>query len=121
MRCVLLNAMPLNAMPFEAFTLNVRKVSVAELKQLVQLCSELQNFVRHEATVKLLSSLLSVNLTQSAALYRYQDGDKLVVVSLKAPVRGQEVASLSVSDLEIYVVDVSTSAKTPQLRTVTVP
>ena len=121
MRCVLLNAMPLNAVPFEAFTLSVRRVSATELKQLVQLCSELQNFVRHEATARLLSSLLSVNLTPSAGLYRYQDGDRLIVVSLKAPARGQEVASLSVSDLEIYVVDVSASAKTPQQRTVTVP
>ena len=121
MRCVLLNAMPLNAVPFEAFTLNVRKVSATELKQLVQLCSELQNFVRHEATAKLLSSLLSVNLTPSAGLYRYQGGDKLIVVSLKTPVRGQEVASLGISDLEIYVVDVNTSAKIPQQRTVTVP
>jgi hypothetical protein len=53
----------------------------------------------------MLSEILGKQLTPSAELYMWREGDVLVVVGLKKPVRGQEV-EVSVEDLDFVVVRV---------------
>ncbi len=106
-RLVLLNALPLNIFGLEEgefIELVIERVGVDELKKVVSEVSEVACFIRHRATIEILSRLLGIELKPSAELYRYRPSDKLAVITLRKPVRGQEVEDLSVEDLEIYLV-----------------
>jgi hypothetical protein len=66
----------------------------------------LENYIRHESTIRVLSKLLNVELKPNTGLYTYKDGDILIIVTLKKPPRGQEVEVKS-EDLEYFVCTVS--------------
>jgi hypothetical protein len=103
-RIAVLNALPLNAIQREV--INIKCVRFSNINTLRDLAiireKELVNYIRHESTIKVLNKLLGVELKPSADIYKYEWGDALVVVTLKKPVRGQEVEVKS-EDLEYFV------------------
>jgi len=104
-RCVLLNALPLNSFPdeFEEFSIVVRKISIDYMKRYLETyCHEVVSFIRHEATVKVLSEVLETEIKQSSELYRYHSLDSIFVVTLRNPVRGQEKKDIKAEDLYIF-------------------
>jgi hypothetical protein len=90
-RTVLLNALPLNAIPFSVFSVACKKTAPTAIADVVARSEAVENYVRHESTVKLLSRLLNVDLKPSSGLYEYKNSDVLVIVTLKKPQRGQEI------------------------------
>jgi hypothetical protein len=83
-------------------TMYYKRITLDELEELAK-DAEVVNFVRHESTVKLLSNALEKQLTPNAGLYTWQEGDILVIVGLKKPVRGQEMQIVA-DDLDLVVV-----------------
>jgi hypothetical protein len=83
-------------------TMYYKRISLDELKELAK-DAEVVNFVRHESTVKLLSSALGKQVTPNPGLYQWVDGDILVVVGLKKPIRGQEM-QVTADDLDLVLV-----------------
>jgi len=111
-RLVFLNALPLNALPRAHLELDVLPVSnINELATWVQrrLAEgfQLVHFIRHPATITALRSIgIPLPEQPNSGLYSYSHGDIIVVVTLRAPVRGQEQAQVSISDLEAWIVTV---------------
>ena len=66
---------------------------------------EILCFIRHESTVSVLNKVFGLNLKPSNELYQYREGDVLVVVGLKKPIRGHEV-HVTIADLDIAMVSV---------------
>jgi len=110
-RIVFLNALPLNAMPRRHIQLDVIPVSMNDLVQWVQRRLqegyEVVHFIRHSATIQALRAAgVPLSETPNAGLYTYQPNDIIVVITLRAPQRGQEQQQVSPSDLEAWVVAV---------------
>jgi len=109
-RIVILNALPLNALPRAHLRVDILPVSISELAGWVQRRVaegyEVIHFIRHPATVQALRSIGIPLSEPNVGLYSYSHGDIIVVVTLRNPTRGQEVAQVSVSDLEAWVVAV---------------
>jgi hypothetical protein len=105
---VFLGALPLNALPRR--TLNISVMPVV-LKDLVEWVSRRLNegyrithYIRHAGTIAALKALgIPLDDKPNADLYRYRDGDILVIVSLRNPPRGQDVAQVSPEDLEAWI------------------
>jgi len=85
---------------FRELTIWYKRISVEELVELVKRAGEVLNYVRHESTVRLLSQVLERDLTPNAGLYKWAEGDELIIVGLKKPIRGQEV-QVSAEDLDL--------------------
>ena len=109
-RYVFLNALPLNALGITKPTrIIVTPVKIDTLRQLAPLMREsgsVECYIRHPATVNLLNKLLGLNLQPSNGLYSYQLGDVLYVVTLKKPIRGQEINDITENDIDIYQIEV---------------
>jgi len=110
-RIVILNALPLNALPRSHLELDVLPVSLQDLAQWVQRRLQegwqLVHYIRHPATIVALRQLgIPLPETPNSGLYSYDAGDIIVVVSLRAPQRGQEQQQVNISDLEAWVVTV---------------
>ena len=103
-RLVILNALPLNAFNAEELTLRVRRIGFGELPRLAGSHDSVIHYIRHQATISLLSKYMPISNTPNPGLYRYEPGDTLLVVVLKAPQRGQEVSNLTEGDVELYLV-----------------
>jgi len=101
-RMVFLNALPLNAIPYNSFVVICRRVRLEALRDLVA-DSVVESYIRHEATLKVVSSVLGVDLKPSSGLYSYIPGDALAVITLKKPVRGQEVVEVKQEDLDVLL------------------
>ena len=63
------------------------------------------NYIRHPSTVRILNEVLGLDLQPSSELYQYQQGDIVIVVGLRRPVRGQEV-EVTVNDLDIAIISI---------------
>ena len=108
-RIVILNALPLNALPRSHLRVDILPVSISELASWVQRRVQegwlLIHYVRHPATIQALrASGIPLNETPNAGLYTYDSGDILVVVTLRAPQRGQEQNQVRPEDLEAWIV-----------------
>ena len=103
-RLVILNALPLNAFGVGEFMLRVRRVDFKELSALAGAHGSVIHYVRHRATVSLLSKYIPLNPSPNPGLYKYEVGDTLLVVVLKSPQRGQEVDTLTEGDVELFLV-----------------
>jgi hypothetical protein len=97
-RIVLLNALPLNAFPVEAdkqFEIAGEVVALDELVVILKFAQhygvKIENYIRHEPTVKLLSQLTGVELKPENKLYLYDENDEIYIITLKKPQRGVEV------------------------------
>jgi len=101
-RVVLLNALPLNAIPKDYFAILCKRTDIEAIADIVRYSLKVENYIRHESTVKLLSKLLNIELKPSADLYTYRDFDVLAIITLKKPQRGQEV-EVKLEDLDYYM------------------
>ena len=102
-RLILLNALPLNALPRKQLTLTIRPIAIQELIALMREGGfEIVNFIRHSSTLE----ALGIQLTPNSGLYKYEPHDKIIVVTLKTPQRGQEAQNVKPEDLEIWQVEV---------------
>jgi len=111
MRIVFLPPFPINAFSYTSFEAVFRRTTIEKLKKLIEYACkgsrcEFVSYIRHEATVKLLSDYLGVQLKPSSELYKHNAGDYIVLVGLKKPVRGSEVTELRPEDLDLILVDV---------------
>ncbi|RLB81443.1 MAG: hypothetical protein DRH17_09095 [Deltaproteobacteria bacterium] len=111
-RLVFLNALPLNAFPIEEgeeVLFKVVKEPLYSVKMLVKDWARagipIECYIRHPTTVELLNNLLNLNLKPSSELYSYREGDKIIVITLKKPVRGKEV-EVGSEDIEFYIITV---------------
>jgi len=110
-RLVFLNALPLNSLPRSHLELDVLSVSLQDLARWVQRRLQegfqLIHFIRHPATITALRQLgIPLSEQPNSGLYSYDAGDIIVVVSLRAPQRGQEQQQVNISDLEAWIVSV---------------
>jgi hypothetical protein len=110
-RIVILNALPLNAMPQRHMQLDVIPVSMTDLVQWVQRRLQegfqLIHYIRHPATIAALRAAgVPLQEQPNAGLYAYQPSDVIVVVTLRNPPRGQEVVQVFPQDLEAWIVAV---------------
>ena len=98
-RLVFLNALPLNSIPKRAFSINCVRISPFDIVEIAK-DREIENYIRHEGTTKLLSSLIDREIKPFAGLYSYQQGDQLLIITLKKPIRGQETTEVNVDDID---------------------
>ena len=110
-RVVFLNALPLNSLPRSHIRLDILPVAISELagwvQRRLQEGYEVVHFIRHSATIQALRAAgVPLSETPNAGLYTYQPNDIIVVITLRAPQRGQEQQQVSPSDLEAWVVAV---------------
>ena len=106
---VFLGALPLNALPRRVLNLSVMPVTLRDLLVWVdRRLSEgyrLTHYIRHVGTIATLRALgIPLDERPNVDLYRYQEGDILVIVSLKTPPRGQDAAEVDPRDLEAWLV-----------------
>jgi hypothetical protein len=81
-----------------------------ELGQLGPAAARHVHYVRHPATLALLRQHFpELPETPSTGLYTYQPGDIMVIVTLRSPARGQEVATVRPEDLDIIVARVESA------------
>jgi Domain of unknown function (DUF1874). len=102
-RLVFLNALPVNAIPYQIFNVYCKRTALNVVQDLVLTARQIENYIRHESTVKLLNRVLGLDLKPSPALYTHRHGDVLVIVTLKQPQRGVEVKEVSIQDLDILM------------------
>jgi len=109
-RIVLLNALPLTAIPYDTSTILVKKLSMErfkeEIRDFIEKGYEVISYIRHKATVDLLEKMLNIKLNVSSELYKFSENDLVYVVTL-APEkiqRGQEMTSIELKDLVFYYV-----------------
>jgi len=110
-RVIFLNALPLNSLPRRHIQVDILPVSLQELAQWINRRLQegyvVEHYIRHVATVAALRSLgIPLSDQPNSGLYSYSHGDVIIVVTLRAPVRGQEQAQVSISDLEAWIVTV---------------
>jgi hypothetical protein len=110
-RVVVLNALPLNALPRAHLELDVLPVSINDLASWIQrrLAEgyEVLHFVRHASTIQALRSIgIPLPEQPNSGLYTYRPDDLLVVVTLRTPPRGQEQQNIRPEDLEVWIVTV---------------
>jgi len=110
-RVVFLNAMPLNSLPRRQLALDVLPVTLQELatwtQRRLQEGWQVIHYIRHPATIQALRTLgIQLSEQPNSGLYQYQHGDVVVVVTLRAPQRGQEQAQVSPQDLEAWIITV---------------
>jgi len=111
---VFLNALPLNAIPYNEYTVVVKKYTFDQLLNDFKIYSKHYNitatsYIRHPTTVKVLNEVLSevsVAVTINQGLYEYRESDIVYVITLKQQKveRGKEVTELTKDDLDIYSV-----------------
>jgi hypothetical protein len=102
-RIVFLNALITSSKT--PLTLKTRPVSFEEVKEVVR-DREIISFIGHEATAKLLSQLLSVEIPTSRAMYDPKPGDVAVVIRLKKRLeKPEDVKNVKPEDLEFILVE----------------
>jgi hypothetical protein len=105
-RLIILNALPLNIFPRAPIRLRI--VPIDDLRTIATIATNAQivHFVRHPATLNLLRTLIPSLSEPNAGIYRYQDGDLLIIIVLRTPQRGQELQNVTLTDLEAWLVEV---------------
>jgi len=108
-RIVVLNALPLNALPRRHIQLDVLPVGINDLatwiQRRLQEGYEVVHYVRHPATIAALRAAgVPLQEQPNSGLYTYSHGDIIVVVTLRNPPRGQEVQQVSPQDLETWLI-----------------
>jgi len=105
-RAVLLNALPLNAFGYNEFTVKCKRATLDAIKFIVKRSEVVENYIRHESTIRLLNNVLGLDLKQSSGLYEHRPLDVMIVVTLRRPVRGVEV-EVREEDLEVFICEAS--------------
>jgi len=106
-RGILLNGFPLSAFGNPSqLTAKFRRLTLSQLREVLQSVDEIISYIRHAATVELISRAVGRQLQPSNGVYNYVDGDIIIVAVLTTPSRGQEVTQLTEEDIAIYEVTV---------------
>ena len=108
-RVVILNAMPMNALPPKHLRLETLPVAPNEFVEWVKRRLEggwrVIHYVRHVGTIQALRSAgVPINEAPETGLYKYREGDVMAVVTLKNPTRGQEQTAVTLDDLAVWLV-----------------
>ena len=110
-RVVFLNALPLNAFTAKDFTITVHRVDVDLMRKWIKFFKkynvECKCFVRHQSTIDIINKEFDLMLEPSSDVYNYEDGDKLIIVTLRNVQRGREVQINDINDLEFYCVTIN--------------
>jgi hypothetical protein len=86
-------------------SLRTRPVTLGEVRELVK-GGEIVSFIGHEATARLLSQLLSINVPMNRSMYDPMPGDTAVVVRLKRRLEKPEaIKDVKESDVEFILVE----------------
>ena len=88
----------------EEVLMRIKRIDEQEAKKMLQEAT-IMNFVRHESTVKILSMMAEKEITISSGVYNARKGDRVLVVRLLMPSRGQEINVTSPSQLEFLLVE----------------
>jgi hypothetical protein len=121
-RIVLLNGLPLNAFEFTEMHLIVRKVGINAIRNEINyytvsgVMPVISNYIRHVATVQLLTQKLGIKLEANPGLYSFMPGDVIFVITLNTPQRGQETLQISEQDISVYKVNVESATKWGEKR-----
>ena len=85
--------------------LKTKPTSLEEVRSIVE-NKEIVSFIGHEATAKLLSQLLSVEVPASRQMYEPKPGDVAVVTRLKKRLeKPEDVKNITVNDVEFILVE----------------
>jgi hypothetical protein len=80
--------------------------SVGDVKALIKVAEKIESYIGHEATAKLLSALLGMEIPTNRAMYIPEKGDIAVVVRLKKRLeRPEDVKNVRPEDVEFLVVN----------------
>jgi len=100
-RMILLNAFPISAFRANRLVVEFRRITLQELRNLSN-DNEIINYIRHPATVNIISQALGRQLEPNSGIYSYSQGDIVVIVVLNQSQRGQEVQQVQPEDLLLY-------------------
>jgi len=108
-RIVVLNALPLNALPRAPLRMTVEPMSAVTLarwlEHMVRQGYAVVHYIRHPATIRLLRDLgAPIDEQPNSGLYQYADGDIIIVVTLRQPQRGAEIQRVEPGDVEAWEV-----------------
>jgi integrase len=84
-----------------------RRLNIQQVREILR-SSVVRNYIRHTATVQLLSELLQRQLDVNSGVYVYRGNERIIIVTLLTPQRGQEVNNLRLEDIVFYEVVVHT-------------
>jgi len=102
-RTILLDYLPLNAIPFELFAISCKRVNIVSVKDIVDHSREVISYINHDSTLKFLSNQLKVDLKTSSDQYMYRHGDILIVSTLKKQMSGSEITQISLEDIDVFM------------------
>ena len=100
-RVVLLNAV----VPYDGYVA-MTQVDHSCLREMGRLIAKkMESYVSHPATARALSQLLGVEVPVNKALYQPRAGDVAIVARLRGGARNPADQEVSVSDLELWIVN----------------
>jgi hypothetical protein len=86
-------------------TLKTRPVTLEEVRELVK-GREIESYIGHESTARLLSQLLSVSVPFNRAVYDPRPGDIGIVVRLRKRLeKPEDIKDVKESDVEFILVE----------------
>jgi len=81
--------------------LRVQPLNAEELARFANIV----HYIRHSSTVAALRTVLPSLPDANSGIYRYEEGDRIIVITLRVPQRGQEVA-VRLEDLDMWLIEV---------------
>jgi hypothetical protein len=67
---------------------------------------QIVNYIRHPSTINALREVMPNNIYPNNGIYSYQEGDLLIVVTLRNPQRGGQEQNVTLSELDLWLVEV---------------
>ena len=114
-RIVFLNAFSLSMVESDDYAVCIERREPILLKSyvahLLRAGYDVDCFIRHESTLNAINDFFGLSLAPSSSLYKYKNGDILIVTTLKQPQRGKEVNVASIDDLDFYLIRILTFDK----------
>jgi len=88
-------------------TLRTRPATLDEVKRLLE-NREIESYIGHEATAKLLTTLLSIDIMMCRAMYDPRPNDIAIVVRMKKRLeKPEDVKNITINDVEFILVEYS--------------
>jgi hypothetical protein len=86
-------------------TLKTKPVSLNIVREIIR-DKEIESYIGHEATAKLLSSLLNISVPMNRAMYDPEKNDTAIVVRLKKRLeKPEDIKNVSPNDIEFILVE----------------
>ena len=102
-KVILLNALvPSSSKPSIIITM---PISTEEAKELIRKTKKVESYIGHEATARLLSEMLGVDIPMSRAMYTPQNLDLAIVARLKRRLeKPEDVKNVKPDDVELLLI-----------------